>query len=403
MAACLYLCIYNPLLGPTDDTVGQQVVYYHAKDEGDEADDGRKLRRVGLAQGIVQFARSFSRSKEPLSTVETSRARMVLLQVEGQADWWILAGVSKEAAAAGLGSIGGADLLLHMLQQAHRQYRLQHGPLDVSVRREWWDAWVADWDVSVHGNPATAIWNGLVISPAYKQPWEGYALLLEQLRKLHVVDLLVFEGSRCVYGSRGVSMSTAEDIRVWLDSFRRKGTSTWWRREEREPYAADAPIYVEREQFEQTRAVVLEVGPRLFVCLVSSSSIQATQLHAVMAAQAPPTAAEKESAQYIIHDDLQQTTISTIPPIDDEETLHLHMQILSLYRSRRQMRPQQQQREMRVKMARGGGWIVMHHAGGSQVVLFVQPPGSSALPSWSDVLKFGSGSGDRGWLDRWMR
>lgn len=73
-----YLAIYNPSLGPTDETVQDQIVYYYNRktrlkrrrhkniDDHDarEAADvaaaearNEKLRQVGLAQGMVQFAR----------------------------------------------------------------------------------------------------------------------------------------------------------------------------------------------------------------------------------------------------------------------------------------------------------------------------------------------------------
>lgn len=67
-----FLAIYNPLLGPTDESIHQQVVYYtrtpdhlrksdipssdtDVKERRDEANE--KLRQIGLAQGMVSFAR----------------------------------------------------------------------------------------------------------------------------------------------------------------------------------------------------------------------------------------------------------------------------------------------------------------------------------------------------------
>lgn len=65
-----YLAIYNPQLGPTDETFSRQLVFYFsrakshskavqhngsidsAKSNNDEA-----LRQIGLAQGLVNFAR----------------------------------------------------------------------------------------------------------------------------------------------------------------------------------------------------------------------------------------------------------------------------------------------------------------------------------------------------------
>lgn len=68
-----FLAIYNPSLGPTDETIEDQIVFYTSRadnlrcTEGSAGDgngnspseDGRnvKLRQVGLAQGMVSFAR----------------------------------------------------------------------------------------------------------------------------------------------------------------------------------------------------------------------------------------------------------------------------------------------------------------------------------------------------------
>lgn len=67
-----FLTIYNPLLGPTDETLGDQIVFYTSRSsqtqtvEGSAADGdaggakdewNARLRQVGLAQGMVGFAR----------------------------------------------------------------------------------------------------------------------------------------------------------------------------------------------------------------------------------------------------------------------------------------------------------------------------------------------------------
>jgi len=66
-----FLAIYNPSLGNTDDTLHNQIVFYwsrknavnkrqgnHADERAENAEDrNEKLRRIGLAQGMVEFAR----------------------------------------------------------------------------------------------------------------------------------------------------------------------------------------------------------------------------------------------------------------------------------------------------------------------------------------------------------
>ena len=65
-AALSFLAIYNPSLGTTDETLEDQIVYYWAKpdDSGtsqNEDDEGekknRRLRQIGLAQGMIEFAK----------------------------------------------------------------------------------------------------------------------------------------------------------------------------------------------------------------------------------------------------------------------------------------------------------------------------------------------------------
>lgn len=65
-----YLAIYNPTLGPTDETIADQIVYYTSQathqrestggtESSEESKDleNERLRQIGLAQGLVNFAR----------------------------------------------------------------------------------------------------------------------------------------------------------------------------------------------------------------------------------------------------------------------------------------------------------------------------------------------------------
>jgi hypothetical protein len=98
-----FLAIYNPSLGISDETFHDQIVFYYskaakarAKIDGRNAheesalreEENEKLRQVGLAQGMVGFARSFSNG-EAVDSVETHKSRIVLRELEE--GWWILA------------------------------------------------------------------------------------------------------------------------------------------------------------------------------------------------------------------------------------------------------------------------------------------------------------------------
>jgi type IV secretory pathway VirB10-like protein len=101
-AALSFLAIYNPALGDSDETFHKQIVFYYAKaakaraklgnddakDEQLREEENEKLRQVGLAQGMVGFARSFSRG-ESVDSIETEKSRIVLHELEH--GWWILA------------------------------------------------------------------------------------------------------------------------------------------------------------------------------------------------------------------------------------------------------------------------------------------------------------------------
>ena len=74
-AQLFFLAIYNPLLGEHDDTLHDQVVFYSSlrdrtkrskrRKAGKEADgnaeeheeNNEKLRQIGLAQGMIEFAK----------------------------------------------------------------------------------------------------------------------------------------------------------------------------------------------------------------------------------------------------------------------------------------------------------------------------------------------------------
>lgn len=72
-ARLAFLAIYNPSLGKTDETVGEQIVYCYSRRsrsrrrrpksnvEADATskkdDENETVRQIGLAQGMVEFAK----------------------------------------------------------------------------------------------------------------------------------------------------------------------------------------------------------------------------------------------------------------------------------------------------------------------------------------------------------
>jgi hypothetical protein len=100
------LAIYNPSLGTTDETLENQIAYYctydqqgpqptkqDARDPKAAQDAAREqkneeLRQIGLAQGMVEFGRTFSNGTA-VDTVETAKSRIIVYELEP--GWWILA------------------------------------------------------------------------------------------------------------------------------------------------------------------------------------------------------------------------------------------------------------------------------------------------------------------------
>jgi len=103
-----FLAIYNPSLGSTDETIDDQVVYYSSvdslsgerrryrpksgssrpTDNVSQEERNERLRQIGLAQGMVDFSKSFS-GDHPVDTIETEKSRVILHELEP--GWWILA------------------------------------------------------------------------------------------------------------------------------------------------------------------------------------------------------------------------------------------------------------------------------------------------------------------------
>ncbi|KAH0544674.1 hypothetical protein FGG08_001179 [Glutinoglossum americanum] len=223
-----FLAIYNPSLGITDDTLHDQIVFYWSRkdnankrrgdinaDEGVERSEDRneKLRRIGLAQGMVEFARqaystwvlvrrtdlagsyrSFSENKA-VGSVETEKSRIVLHELEP--GWWILASIDltrlpsngpstqtnrtstqpvTQSAEYSAREVSSPPLLIEHLRRAHAGFLLHHASslseLYSCVDRSgfcgnlqrYWNRYVWNWDVLLHGNPSLDIFGAIKLA-----------------------------------------------------------------------------------------------------------------------------------------------------------------------------------------------------------------------------------------------
>ncbi|KAI9851472.1 MAG: hypothetical protein M1838_003547 [Thelocarpon superellum] len=215
-AQLAFLAIYNPSLGITDETVLDQVVYYFSTNhrarrrrrnderEGEQEqveEENEKLRQIGLAQGMVEFAKAFS-DGQAVDSVETEKSRIILHQLEY--GWWILAsidltrlnvrgqgGPSPKAPTSSNSTPSTPDrpdieysarevsppaLLLQQLLRAHSIFLLHHGSslqelhgrlgrrrFCVALER-FWTKFVRGWDVLLHGNPAAQVFRGIKLA-----------------------------------------------------------------------------------------------------------------------------------------------------------------------------------------------------------------------------------------------
>ncbi|KAL8694747.1 MAG: hypothetical protein Q9218_000673 [Villophora microphyllina] len=207
-AALAFLTIYNPTLSQNDETIEEQIVYYYSKSESqqphrkggssqhaaDRESKNEKLRHIGLAQGMVEFAKTFSNGEE-VDSIETQKSRIVLRKLE--AGWWLLASIdltritslpatksastpSQEQLRADVEysarEVSSPALLRKQLIQAHHIFLLHHAPTlsDLfsrlqrskfcAVLKRYWDGFIWGWDVLLHGNPAVDMFNGLKLA-----------------------------------------------------------------------------------------------------------------------------------------------------------------------------------------------------------------------------------------------
>lgn len=210
-----FLAIYNPSLGTSDDTLDDQILYYasvttltsgagsnrrrRSAPVPSRDERNQRLRHIGLAQGMVEFGRSFS-GGAPVDTIDTEHSRVVLHELEP--GWWILAvcppfsipyihtnaGDQQSIDLTRLPTTGTtyepstrdlkpASLLLADLLRAHAIFLLHHAPslAALFVRAQardkfsallsrYWDQFLAGWTVLMHGNPATSVLGGIKIA-----------------------------------------------------------------------------------------------------------------------------------------------------------------------------------------------------------------------------------------------
>ncbi|KAE9583012.1 Vacuolar fusion protein CCZ1-like protein [Colletotrichum fructicola] len=203
-----FLAVFNPSLGNTDDTLDDQIVYYASvstqrqkrrhrsrskpTENISQEERNERLRQIGLAQGMVEFSKSFS-GGQPVDSIDTEKSRVVLHELEP--GWWILASIDltriplppklqlgktnetpEEVVEYSSKEIKPATLLLQDLLRAHSTFLLHHGtslsalfvrsrrPRFLSLLGRYWDLFLSTWNVLLQGNPAHTIFAGINVA-----------------------------------------------------------------------------------------------------------------------------------------------------------------------------------------------------------------------------------------------
>ncbi|GAM82841.1 hypothetical protein ANO11243_008270 [Dothideomycetidae sp. 11243] len=252
-----FLTIYCPALARSDETFRDQILFYYSRADKEvraasraggataisedelREQENERLRQVGLAQGMVDFAGTFSGGR-PVDSVETEKSRIVMRELEK--GWWILAIDAKERQSIDLTRLPKArlpvtdsskpsaasdvdtyeyssrevsppGLLIQQLLSAHRTFLLHHGRslADFMERNgrdrlsglmdRFWSKFCKYWEVLLHGNPAVDVLGGTKLSAGGElgmgvgeEEWgSGEREVLEDLvhRTEGLVDLVV--------------------------------------------------------------------------------------------------------------------------------------------------------------------------------------------------------------------
>lgn len=279
-AQLAFLAIYNPTLGPTDETFADQLVFWYSRKASearradkanandaagnarrkaaDREEENERLRQIGLAQGMIGFAKTFSDGEQPVDSIETDKSRIVLHELEN--GWWILASVdltrlpaptpvsssssskldpnAKPVLEYSSREVSPPALLTQQLMQAHWLFLLHHGPtldeLFVKLSRDkfcstlerYWMRFARSWDVLLHGNPAAEVFGGIKLAAGGElgigvgeEEWgSGEREVLEDLtrRTEGLVDIVVAR-----FGEPAVqeeNSTTDTEVLPWLGS-----------------------------------------------------------------------------------------------------------------------------------------------------------------------------------------
>lgn len=165
-----YFTIFNPSLGPDEDTLSNQLLFYTSSTTSDL---DSQLRNIGLVQGILEFGRSFSGAgAEPVNVIKSNDTRTYLLEVEP--GYWALLCLSVVTEdGSRMGQTIVTEQALTQMKSAYDQFVFEHDRLNVILEENsreaaakiieaWWLRW--SWSWNLHSLDATYLFDGVITS-----------------------------------------------------------------------------------------------------------------------------------------------------------------------------------------------------------------------------------------------
>lgn len=143
-----YFTIFNPSLGPDEETLPNQLLFYTSSAVSDL---GSQLRNIGLVQGIIELGRSFSSpNATPINFIKSKDTRSYLLELES-GFWSILCLDVVAEDGSRDKEIPITNQVLLQVQNAYDTFKLEHGSFEtllkqgrelcLKVTEMWWMRW----------------------------------------------------------------------------------------------------------------------------------------------------------------------------------------------------------------------------------------------------------------------
>ncbi|OLL26420.1 Vacuolar fusion protein CCZ1 [Neolecta irregularis DAH-3] len=221
-----YFSIFNPSLGTTDETLLRQILFYYSPIP---VSINEKLRRVGLAQGMVEFARPFAKGK-PVSYIRTHKAWNIPLTEIPNSN-------PKQLVTFSETEVPSPELLQAGILRGYRLWRLLNGSFEnglkvhgterlSSLLDNWWSTWVNKWKFQLYSSLIEEFWGGTIMSQPMIQK-EGVPeiyLFVNRLRSEtgnDVYDMLIHRISDkrgCAFTGTGkLSPFQTRNLSIWID------------------------------------------------------------------------------------------------------------------------------------------------------------------------------------------